>query len=88
MNKTFTCIVYSDPGHAWAKVKRQVLVNLGIDKEISPYSYQYKDNVYLEEDNDLSILFRRLMQDDVAMKFEEKHNNNTSRIRSYDSYRP
>ena len=88
MNKAFTVTMYSDPGHGWAKVKRQVLVNLGIDKEIRHYSYQYKDNVYLEEDVDLSILYRRMMQDDVAMKFEEKHNNNTSRIRSYDSYRP
>lgn len=88
MEKTFTCIVYSDPSHAWAKVKRQVLVNLGIDKNISPYSYQYKDNVYLEEDLDLSLLFERLLKDDVRMKFVEKHTDNPSRIRSYESYRP
>jgi len=88
MEKTFTCIVYSDPSHAWAKVKRQVLVNLGIDKNISPYSYQYKDNVYLEEDLDLSLLFERLLKDDVRMKFVEKHTDGVSRIRSYESYHP
>lgn len=88
MEKTFTCIVYSDPSHAWAKVKRQVLVNLGIDKNISPYSYQYKDNVYLEEDLDLSLLFERLLKDDVRMKFVERHTDNPSRIRNYESYKP
>jgi hypothetical protein len=86
MKKTFTCIVYSDPSHAWAKVKRSVLINLGIDKEISPYSYQYKDNVYLEEDCDLSVLFQRLQKDDVRMKFVEKHTDGVSRIRSYERY--
>ena len=87
MEKTFTCIVYSDPSHAWAKVKRQVLVNLGIDKEVSRYSYQYKDNVYLEEDCDLSLLYQRLLKDDVRMKFVEKHTDKDSRIRSYERYR-
>lgn len=88
MEKTFTVIVYSDPSHAWAKVKRQVLVNLGIDKEISPYSYQLRDNVYLEEDADLSLLFQRLSKDNVRMKFVERHTDNPSRIRSYESYKP
>lgn len=88
MEKTFTVIVYSDPSHAWAKVKRQVLVNLGIDKEISSYSYQLRDNVYLEEDADLSLLFQRLSKDNVRMKFVERHTDNPSRIRSYESYKP
>ena len=88
MEKTFTCIVYSDPSHAWAKVKRQVLVNLGLDKAVSPYSYQYKDNVYLEEDNDLSLLYQRLLKDNVRMKFVEKHTDKDSRIRNYERYQP
>ena len=88
MEKTFTCIVYSDPSHAWAKVKRQVLVNLGIDKDVSAYSYQYKDNVYLEEDCDLTLLYQRLLKDNVQMKFVEKHTDKDSRIRNYESYHP
>jgi hypothetical protein len=88
MEKTFTATMYSDPAHAWAKVKRQVLVNLGLDKLVSAYSYQYKDNVYLEEDVDLSLLYDRLLKDDVRMRFNEKHTENPSRIRSYDSYQP
>lgn len=88
MEKTFTVTMYSDPSHAWAKVKRQVLVNLGIDKQVSEYSYQYKDNVYLEEDCDLTLLYQRLLKDEVRMKFVEKHSEKPSRIRSYESYHP
>jgi hypothetical protein len=85
--KTFTIIVYNDPGHAWGKVKRKVLDNLGIAKEISSYSYQYKDNVYLEEDADLSLVCRHLLfNTDVQIKFVEKHTNRESRIRSYERY--
>jgi hypothetical protein len=85
--KTFTIIVYNDPGNAWGKVKRKVLDNLGIAKEISSYSYQYKDNVYLEEDADLSLVCRHLLfNTDVQIKFVEKHTNRESRIRSYERY--
>jgi hypothetical protein len=85
--KTFTIIVYNDPSHAWGKVKRKVLENLGVAQEISSYSYQYKDNVYLEEDADLSLVCRHLLfNTDVQIKFVEKHTNRESRIRSYERY--
>jgi hypothetical protein len=85
--KTFTIIVYNDPSHAWGKVKRKVLENLGVAQEISSYSYQYKDNVYLEEDADLSLVCRHLLfNSDVQIKFVEKHTNRDSRIRSYERY--
>lgn len=43
---------YSDPSHGWMKVKRQELADLGIESQISVYSYQKGDAVYLEEDSD------------------------------------
>jgi hypothetical protein len=85
--KTFTIIVYNDPSHAWGKVKRKVLDNLGIAQQVSSYSYQYKDNVYLEEDADLLLVCRHLLfNSDVQIKFVEKHTNRDSRIRSYERY--
>jgi hypothetical protein len=85
--KTFTIIVYNDPSHAWGKVKRKVLDNLGIAQQVSSYSYQYKDNVYLEEDADLSLVCRHLLLNtDVQIKFVEKHSDRDSRIRSYERY--
>jgi hypothetical protein len=85
--KTFTIIVYNDPSHAWGKVKRKVLDNLGIADKVSSHSYQYKDNVYLEEDADLSLVCRHLLfNTNVQIKFVEKHTNRDSRIRSYERY--
>ena len=84
--KTFTIIVYADSGHAWGKVKRQVLLNLGIADKISGHSYQYKDNVYLEEDCDLTLLYDTLLKLDTNIKFVEKYSKTSSRIRSYDRY--
>lgn len=84
--KTFTIIVYSDAGHAWGKVKRQVLVNLGLANKVSTYSYQYRDNVYLEEDCDLPLLCSTLMALDTRIKFVEKHTDRNSRVRSYSHY--
>ena len=85
--KTFTIIVYNDPSHAWGKVKRKVLDNLGIADKVSSYSYQYKDNVYLEEDADLLLVCRHLLfNTNVQIKFVEKHTNRDSRIRSYERY--
>ena len=49
-------------------------------------SYQYKDNVYLEEDCDLPLLVQTLFALDVRVKFVEKSTNKQSRIRSYESY--
>jgi hypothetical protein len=86
MSKTFTVIVYSDPGHAWGKVKRQVLNNLGIADKITRYSYQFKDNVYLEEDCDLALLHDTLSKQDVRVKFVEKRTTRDSKIRSYERF--
>lgn len=86
--KTFTIICYSDPGHSWGKVKRSVLHNLGIANNITSYSYQRGEYVYLEEDCDLSTLCMALNQRNTRIKFVEKSTNRDSRIRSYERYRP
>jgi len=47
----------SDPGHGWLEVPRSLLVELEIVEDITPYSYQNKGLVYLEEDCDASKFF-------------------------------
>ena len=86
MSKRFTITVYGDPGHAWGKVKRDILLKLGLEKEISRYSYQYMDNVYLEQDSDLAKVFDRLEALDYYVIFKEKHTDKSSKIRHYDRY--
>ena len=84
--KVFTIICYSDPSHSWGKVRRDVLVNLGIADKISRYSYQRGDYAYLEEDCDLTTLCMALNERDTRVKFVEKRSNKDSKIRSYERY--
>jgi hypothetical protein len=55
-NKTFR--FYHDAGHGWLAVKRKHLIELGILSEITSYSYQRGDTVYLEEDMDMDTFYR------------------------------
>jgi len=84
--KTFTVTIYSDPGHAWAKCKREVLKNLGIASNVSSYSYQRSDYVYLEEDCDYPLLVDALRQRNTRIKCVERSSSNSSRIRGYERY--
>ncbi len=52
---------YTDPGHGWAEVPRSLLYELGIADKITRFSYQRGEDVFLEEDCDLS-LFARTME--------------------------
>ncbi len=84
--KVFTIICYSDPSHSWGKVRRDVLVNLGIADKITRYSYQRGDYAYLEEDCDLTTLCMALTERDTRVKFVEKRSLRDSKIRSYERY--
>ena len=85
--KKITCNVYSDPGHAWAKVPKKVLKFLEISGEISSYSYERGDFAYLEEDCDLSIFVNACKNKGVVYKFREFYSDKSSKIRSYNSYK-
>lgn len=80
--------IYSDAGHAWAKVKKPFLSKLGIDKDISHYSYQRGEYAYLEEDCDLTKLCKALEENGINYEFTEKTaRERPSKIRSYQSYK-
>jgi len=49
---TMTKVFHSDPGHGWMAVKLSELKMLGIQHEISDYSYVKGKTAYLEEDCD------------------------------------
>jgi hypothetical protein len=83
----FTIKVYEDPGHAWGAVKRKVLIELGVLDKISTYSYQKGDTVYLEEDCDLGVLIGALKAKGSTIVFKEKHTNNRSPIRGYETFK-
>jgi hypothetical protein len=84
--KKFTITVYSDRGHAWGKIKRDVLLELSVEHLVSGYSYQLRDNVYLEEDCDLSLVCAALDGAGYNVVFKEKTSDNDSKIRGYESF--
>lgn len=83
---------FEDPGHGWLKVSIYELLRLGIENEISGFSY-YKDKyAYLEEDCDMSVFIKAKQQEDMFFSFQDTdtirrhHTNNNSEIRHYLSY--
>lgn len=83
---------HTDAGHGWLEVNRTDLVALDIVDKISPYSYQYGTNVFLEEDCDLSVFFEayedkfggQIIMDDLS---NHVYDGIDSPIRGYASYR-
>lgn len=79
---------YADPGHGWLAVKMLELAKLGIAGDISRYSYQRGDTVYLEEDSDASKYIQAMKAQGIEVKIECKHSDKRSPIRSYADYNP
>lgn len=68
------------------KVKRDLLIKLGIQETISGFSYQRGDHVYLEEDCDAEKLTKLLDEKSIKYTLKSYHTNNASRVRGYDRY--
>ena len=76
------CIKYNDPSHGWLSVNRRFTG--GVD--ISPYSYQRAQTVYLEEDSDASNWIREMEAIGYIVFIEHTYSNRSSKIRSYDPF--
>jgi hypothetical protein len=63
---------HSDAGHGWLQVKKSDLVAFGIDGQISGFSYQHLDNVYLEEDCDASTFLHCLKSYRIPFEIIER----------------
>jgi len=83
--KTFDFI--SDPGHAWLKVPVSLLIDLGIDQEITCYSYYRAGFAYLEEDLDAGTFIQAMKNAGREFKFRERvARERRSRVREYTCY--
>lgn len=49
---------YTDGGHGWLKVPKELCKPF--EDKISGYSYQDEQNYYLEEDCDMTLIFKEL----------------------------
>jgi len=77
---------YNDPAHGWLKVKRSLLIELGIDKDISKASYQRGQYVYLEEDRDMTIFWKAMEAVGKTVEIKTSITDKRSGIRSYHVY--
>jgi len=77
---------HSDVGHAWLAVKRVELRRLELLDEISRYSYQNGETVYLEEDCDADIFIKKKEALGEPVTFREKHKDTDHYIRKFPSY--
>jgi hypothetical protein len=84
---------YEDPAHAWMKVPLSEIRSLGIDNDISQYSYMRGSNAYLEEDSDAPKFMRAVEKYeqtpfDINKRTVTHISDKSSKIRSYGSYKP
>ena len=78
-------IFHTDPGHGWLEVTRAECKRLGILEKISPYSYQYGNKVYLEEDCDAALFTNAKTALGEKFTFDEQDVEVTP-IRDYQSF--
>ena len=84
--KTLDLNFYTDPAHGWLEVKRSHLIALGIENQISRFSYEQGARVYLEEDNDLSRFMEAAAVAGWTIKTADFHNDDASFIRLLKGY--
>lgn len=79
---------YSDPGHGWLRAPRTLLKKLEIEDQISSYSYQFNNWVYLEEDRDMAV-FQKGIHDAGQRIIVTYHDaKGSSTIRTFERYTP
>jgi hypothetical protein len=79
-------IAFSDPGHGWLRVPYSELERLDIADKITRYSYQKGNNVFLEEDCDLSTFMEARQARNEPVNMLMANTNRVSKIRGYASY--
>lgn len=79
---------HSDAGHGWLAVKLNELKMLGIETQISSYSYVKGKTVYLEEDCDAMRYINAMKEKGITVEVSEGPSRDTSPIRYFKSYDP
>lgn len=75
-----------DPSHGWLKVPVAELTRLGIQNNISSYSFIRDAMAYLEEDQDMKVFLEAREQRNEPVVLQEIIRNRQSRIRNYTAY--
>jgi hypothetical protein len=87
--KTRTLTLHNDPSHGWLEIKRADLIALGIEDDISRFSYEKGSKVYLEEDCDMTRYIRAAARAGWKVDIDYSvHTNSDSFIRLLKAYEP
>jgi hypothetical protein len=81
-------VMHSDPGHAWLAVKLSEIKMLGIETEISSYSYVKGKTAYLEEDCDAGKFIQAMRAKGIEVEVKDGSCRERSPIRYFKSYSP
>lgn len=76
---------FTDSGHGWLKVPVSELIELGIEKDISRYSYLFGDWAYLEEDCDMARFIDAQYMRGLDVRWNSKVSQRSA-VRSYPHY--
>ena len=83
---TMNKIYHSDPGHGWLAVKLDELKMLGIETEISNYSFIKGKTAYLEEDCDMPKFIKAAEAKGIKVSIKQGAVRDRSPIRSFRTY--
>ena len=81
-----TKVLHSDPGHAWLAVKISEIKMLGIQTDISSYSYVKGKTAYLEEDCDAGKFIDAMRAKGIEVAVKEGACRDRSPIRYFKSF--
>jgi len=85
-----TYTFFEDGGHGWLQVPKLELIALGIEKEITGYSYMRGAYAYLEEDLDLTTYlnakYHSMYERQLFMKGTQNKYQDNSDIRNFQHY--
>lgn len=85
---TMKKVLHSDPGHGWLAVKLSDLKMMGIETQISSYSYVKGKTAYLEEDCDAPVFIKAAEAKGITVEIVQGAERDRSPIRSFRAYDP
>jgi len=88
MKTTRKLTYHTDPAHGWIEVNRADLDALDIAHQVSRYSYERADRVYLEEDCDASLYMDAAKAAGWVITMTESFAPDNSPVRDFPRYQP
>ena len=85
---TMKKVFHSDAGHGWLAVKLNELKMLGIQADISSYSFVKGKTAYLEEDCDAAKFIEAAKAKGITVELKQSPPRDNSPIRYFKRYSP